>query len=164
MSGLPTALASPDITQRARVLNIARAWLGTPYLHQASAKGQGTDCLGLLRGVWRELYLVEPERPPPYTPDWNERARGEEPLLNAARRHLLAVDDPLPGDALIFRVVAGGPAKHCGILSGEKRFIHAYAGRAVVESSLERWWRDRVAGGFRFPPSPLPFIAPDTDH
>ena len=33
----------------------ARGWLGTPYHHQASLKGVGCDCLGLLRGVWREV-------------------------------------------------------------------------------------------------------------
>lgn len=72
---------------RAEILAVARAWLGTPYLHQASAKGKGADCLGLIRGVWRELYGAEPELPPPYTPDWNERAHaaGGEPLLDAAR-------------------------------------------------------------------------------
>ena len=28
-------------------------WIGTPYRHQASLKGVGCDCLGLVRGVWR---------------------------------------------------------------------------------------------------------------
>ncbi len=38
-----------------RVVAIARDWIGTPYVHQASAQGAGCDCLGLLRGVWRAL-------------------------------------------------------------------------------------------------------------
>jgi NlpC/P60 family putative phage cell wall peptidase len=139
--------------ERARIVEIARSWLGTPYLHQASVKGQGADCLGLVRGVWRELYGAEPEIAPPYTPDWNERrhARGEEPLLDAARRNLRAVLRPRAGDVLVFRIVAAGPAKHCGILTEEGRFIHAYAGRCVLESWLSRWWRDRLAGAFAFP-------------
>ncbi len=29
----------------------ARSWIGTPYRHQASLKGVGCDCLGLVRGV-----------------------------------------------------------------------------------------------------------------
>ena len=33
------------------VIAAARGWIGTPYLHQASLKGVGTDCLGLVRGV-----------------------------------------------------------------------------------------------------------------
>ena len=39
-----------------RVIAAARGWLGTPYHDQASVKGVGCDCLGLVRGVWRDLY------------------------------------------------------------------------------------------------------------
>ena len=55
---------------RRDVIHAARGWIGTPYHHQASARGVGTDCLGLLRGVWRELHGHEPEPPPPYARDW----------------------------------------------------------------------------------------------
>ena len=37
------------------VVEAARGWLGTPYRHQVSLKGEGADCLGLVRGVWREV-------------------------------------------------------------------------------------------------------------
>ncbi|MDZ7629686.1 MAG: NlpC/P60 family protein [Parvularculaceae bacterium] len=139
---------------RARVVAVARGWLGTPYVHQASARGQGTDCLGLIRGVYAELHGQEPEAPPPYTPDWNETRSAEEPLLSAARRHLaeaVACGRVKPAQVLIFRVVTTGPAKHCGIAAGEDHFIHAYAGRTVVESWLSRWWVERIAGVFDFP-------------
>lgn len=137
---------------RARIVAAARQWLGTPYVHQAAAKGQGTDCLGLVRGLYAELLGAEPEAPPPYTPDWNETRADEEPLLAAARRHLVARRGPvLPGQVLIFRVMTTGPAKHCGIASDRDRFIHAYAGRAVIESPMSRWWRERLAGVFDFP-------------
>jgi len=56
-----------------KVLALAEPWIGTPYRHQASLRGVGCDCLGLIRGVWRELYGSEPELPPPYAPDWAER-------------------------------------------------------------------------------------------
>ena len=42
------------------IVAAARGWIGTPYQHQASVKGAGSDCLGLLRGVWRELIGPEP--------------------------------------------------------------------------------------------------------
>jgi NlpC/P60 family putative phage cell wall peptidase len=32
----------------------------------------GCDCLGLIRGVWREIYGDEPEAIPAYSPDWAE--------------------------------------------------------------------------------------------
>ncbi|MEM7176581.1 MAG: peptidase [Pseudomonadota bacterium] len=136
------------------VLALARRWLGTPYRHQASCLGAGADCLGLIRGVWRGLYGAEPEVPPPYSPDWGDIS-GEEPLMHAALRHLHAVDTASPGDVLLFRVMACGPAKHLGILSaaGEQaRLIHAYSGHSVCETSLTPTWARRIAGRFRFPP------------
>ena len=47
-------------TDGAAIVGAARGWIGTPYRHQASLKGVGCDCLGLLRGVWRELKGEEP--------------------------------------------------------------------------------------------------------
>ena len=40
---------------RDAIVAAARGWIGTPYVHQASVKGLGCDCLGLLRGLWREM-------------------------------------------------------------------------------------------------------------
>ena len=56
--------ARADGLPGATVVAHARAWIGTPYEHQASCRGSGTDCLGLLRGLWRELLGAEPETPP----------------------------------------------------------------------------------------------------
>ena len=69
---------------RTDIIAEARAWIGTPYRHQASLKGVGCDCLGLVRGVWRALHGGEPERTPAYAPDWAE-ASGVEALAQAAR-------------------------------------------------------------------------------
>ena len=54
-------------------------WIGTPYRHQASLKGVGCDCLGLVRGVWRAVIGDEPERAPPYRAT-GPRPTGEETL------------------------------------------------------------------------------------
>ncbi len=80
----------------AAIVAEARAWIGTPYRHQASLKGIGCDCLGLLRGVWRDVLGPEPETPPPYSAAWAESApERADPLVAAARRHLVPVtDDP----------------------------------------------------------------------
>ena len=135
-----------------RVLTLARQWLGTPYRHQASLRGVGCDCLGLIRGVWRALHGAEPETPPPYRPDWAELG-DREILLEALGRWLvpLRLADARPGDVLVFRMEPGAIAKHCAILSAEDRMIHAYWGRACVESWLGRWWRERLVAAFRFP-------------
>ena len=134
----------------------AKAWLGTPYRHQASEKGVGTDCLGLIRGLWRERYGAEPQDVPPYGPDWAERG-GEERLLEAARRWL--VEKPLSemqvGDVLLFRMGEGAVVKHCGVLSSvagpEPRMVHAYWARSVVESWMGVWWHRRLVAAFGWP-------------
>ncbi len=139
----------------ADIVEAARDWLGTPYRHQGSRKGVGTDCLGLVRGVWRDLYLEEPEQPPAYTPDWAERL-GEDTLLRAAQRHMreIAIGEARAGDLLLFRMGLGCPAKHAAILTGPDTLIHAYWGKSVCETRLVPWWRRRIAAAFRFPPVP----------
>ncbi|WP_199262160.1 NlpC/P60 family protein [Paracoccus binzhouensis] len=138
----------------AAVVAAARGWIGTPYVHQGSVRGAGTDCLGLVRGIWRELYGAEPEAMPAYTPDWGE-VGGVELLLGGARRFLEPAPDERPGDVLVFRMRAGAVAKHMGIMAecGERAsFVHAYDRHGVVESPLSAPWRARIAGRFRFPP------------
>ena len=135
-----------------RVLESARGWIGTPYHHQASVRGVGCDCLGLIRGVWRELYGTEPPGLGPYTGDWAE-ATGNEALLLAARRHLTetAITAARPGDVLIFRLQHNAVAKHAGVLAGEGRMIHAQEGVPVSEVHLGAWWRRHIAAAFVMP-------------
>ena len=137
------------------IVNEARTWIGTPYVHQASSRGAGADCLGLLRGVWRSVYGREPENVPPYTPDWSEPQR-EEVLWHGAARHLRQkpLNETDPGDVLLFRMRSTGVAKHLGIQSvtgAAPRFIHAYSGHGVIESPLSQPWARRIAARFAFP-------------
>ncbi|MCE7026993.1 NlpC/P60 family protein [Jiella avicenniae] len=138
--------------RRALALEIARDWLGTPYRHQGSAKGIGCDCLGLIRGIWRELRGAEPEEPGAYATTWSLRA-GPDRLMAAAERHLMPIDvaSALSGDVLLFRWRIGAPATHCAVVDEGGRIIHAYQGASVVSTALPNSWRGRIAGAFRFP-------------
>lgn len=142
------------MTPGERAVAEARAWLGTPYRHQASLQGVGADCLGLLRGVWRAVYGAEPMAIAPYTADWSE-ASGREELLEAASRLLGPVGPEFaPGDVLVFRMRASGVAKHLGIISEggtSPRFIHAYSGHGVVDVALTAPWQRRIAARLCFP-------------
>jgi len=137
------------------VVQAARGWIGTPYVHQASCRGAGCDCLGLLRGLWREIHGSEPEPVPAYTADWSEPS-GEERLWAAATRHLSekAPGNCAPSDVLLFRMRDGGVAKHVGVqaeVGPAASFIHAYSGRGVVESALTPPWARRLVARFAFP-------------
>ncbi len=141
------------------ILAEARHWIGTPYQHQASCFQAGCDCLGLVRGVWRNLIGQEPETVPAYTPDWAE-IRGEETLQLAARRYLEEVPTSKVsvGDVLLFRMALGAPAKHIAFVSETDngiptKIIHAYWGRSVVETHMGPWWSRRIAAAFSFPVS-----------
>lgn len=142
--------------EAAQVVALAEGWIGTPYRHQGATKGVGCDCIGLVRGIWRELYGVEPEAVPAYAPDWAERC-GEERLLTAAARLFgppLALGGMQPGDLLLFRWRSDCAAKHAGILAGPESFIHAYEQAAVIRSALVPSWRRRIAAVHRFPARP----------
>lgn len=141
-----------NVFTRASLVAEARTWIGTPYRHQASLKGVGCDCLGLVRGVWRACIGDEPETPSPYAPDWAE-ARGEETLARAAFRHLVPIGSGAigAGDVLLFRWRAGYVAKHVAIATSPASMIHAHDGAAVCEIALAPWWRRRLAYAFRFP-------------
>lgn len=137
------------------IIPIARSWIGTPYLHQASLKQAGADCLGLIRGVWREAIAAEPETIPAYTQDWSEPAMRED-LLDAARRWLIEkpIASEAAGDVLLFRMREGAVAKHLGIaaeIGPMASFIHAYSGHGVVETRLTDPWRRKIVARFQFP-------------
>lgn len=130
-------------------------WLGTPYRHQGTMRGAGTDCLGLIRGVWRSVIGPEPASPPPYTTDWSESS-GDEVLMRAANTFL----KPRPnltysvGDILLFRIRDGSVAKHLGIVVQNDpipKFVHAYTGHGVVENYLSTPWARRIVAVYSFP-------------
>ncbi|MGL5733520.1 MAG: NlpC/P60 family protein [Beijerinckiaceae bacterium] len=130
----------------------AKHWIGTPYAHQASLRGVGCDCLGLVRGIWRALYGREPEPLRPYAPHW-PFAVGDDRMLEAARRHLIeiSVNEMQAGDVALFRWRAHLPASHAAILSSADRMIHAHDGAMVTEVALSSWWRRHCVAAFQFP-------------
>ena len=140
---------------RSDIVLVARSWIGTPYLHQCSTKGAGTDCLGLLRGVWREVIGAEPQAVPAYSSDWSEAA-GQEVLYQAGMRWMLpkALTDEAEGDVLLFRMRDGAIAKHLGFvgrIGPNASFVHAYTGHGVIETALSEPWRRKIVARFQFP-------------
>ena len=136
----------------ALVIATARSWLGTPYHDQASLRGVGCDCLGLARGVWREVVGDEPFPIPPYSRDWGETGPVEV-LVDGARSMMIEMPpgEASPGALLLFRVAPRAIAKHVGILTGPDSFIHAYERLGVIEEALTPTWARKIAFAFLFP-------------
>lgn len=143
---------SPDPLRMA-IVAAARGWIGTPYRHQAARRGIGCDCLGLVAGVWAEIYGAMPDYDRSYSADWAESAGAGEPLLDACKTHCdtVSIGDEQPGDLLVFRWSAHVAAKHLAILSAPAMMIHARERHAVCETALTGWWTRRLVAVFAFP-------------
>lgn len=137
---------------RAAIIGEARTWIGTPYHHQASVRGVGCDCVGLVRGVWRAVIGPEPEELPAYSRDWGD-ADGKENIIAMGLRHLIQVpnDQGQPGDVIALRWKDGRVAKHVMILSYDDKAIHAYNGSPVSEVPLSDWWKRKIVMTFQYP-------------
>lgn len=135
---------------KSRIVSITRTWIDTPYHHQESKKGIGCDCLGLLRGVWREYYGTElPEKIPNYSPSWNDHMT-ENNMLLRAQNNFKAINAPKEGDLILFRMTKRGVVKHCSIMVSDNTMIHAYTNHKVREELFTDWWKKKVAGYFEF--------------
>jgi NlpC/P60 family putative phage cell wall peptidase len=134
------------------IVAIARSWIGTPYIHQTSLKNVGCDCLGLLRGIWRERYGFEPCAVPAYSSDWAE-ATGKETLSEAAHKYFVATPASAisQGCVVLFRWRDGLPAKHCAIATSASTMIHAHDGACVAEVAIGSWWRRHLVSAHCFP-------------
>jgi len=128
--------------QRSDIVAAAREWIDTPFVWQASVKGVGADCRGLISGVARDLGLPEADSFYARTADY---AKVDPALLKAGLR---AVFDPAtverPGDVLLLDI--GGKPQHLAIYVGCGRMIHTYGNNLsrVIEVAMGRAWRDKI--------------------
>lgn len=137
--------------QKKEIVNAARAWIGTPYRHQASRIGAGCDCLGLLRGVWREVIGNEPMKVPPYRADWRDPLNAGA-LEEAANSYLVKISaSPQEGDVVLFKMLRSHPPKHCGIMVSNMSFVHAQEQLGTVEAALSDAWAARIFAIYSFP-------------
>lgn len=137
---------------REAIIAEARAWLGTPWRHQASVKDVGCDCIGLVAGVGQALGIPEAVR---FRADPRFRGYGRTPEPNMLRaalaEYLNVADDWRVGDILLMRHEKQPEPHHFGFLSAPSYMIHAYAqARKVVENRIDDTWRRRIVGAYRF--------------
>jgi cell wall-associated NlpC family hydrolase len=122
---------------RSEAVQIARGYLGTPYVLGGRLKGAGVDC-GTLLG----LYLIDIgvvtdalwERVGLYSHDWFQHASRERYLralleLGKLTSEFVCRTDAVaqPGDLVLFRVVGSKLFNHGAIVTAWPRGIHAQA-------------------------------------
>lgn len=109
--------------------------IGTPYRYGGSDPGEGLDCSGLVRHVFRQ-------------------AVGSELPRTAVEISRLGIpihpDELQPGD-LVFYNTLRQAFSHVGIYLGENRFVHAPAsgGQVRIEHMDGRYWKSRFNGARR---------------
>lgn len=115
--------AQGSTTERASLLELARAQLGRRYLFGGEQPEEGFDCSGLMRYLMRTLGVSLPR-----TSAQQAQAGEAVPTEVASLR---------VGDLLTFG--KGGRVSHIGVYVGDGRYVHASSGSGrVVEARLGR--------------------------
>lgn len=116
------------------VVELARHYLGVPYLFGGDSPEKGFDCSGLVHYVFRQ-------RGQQISRLANEQFREGRPVDRKALQ---------PGD-LVFFSVSGSGVDHVGIYAGDELFIHApRTGRSVSYDSLKStYFAQRYQGARR---------------
>jgi len=137
MSGRAATDAAGIAAQRARVVEEALSWVGTPYHHAARIKGAGVDCGMILAAVYHDAGVTGPIVPAPYPPDWHLHRRDERYLreLEAYAPHVVELDALEPGDIPVYRF--GYTFSHGAIYVGGGRIVHAYLDRGCEITTLD---------------------------
>jgi NlpC/P60 family putative phage cell wall peptidase len=149
-------IETDETSMRQDIVRSARAWIGTPYQHQASVQGVGCDCLGLVRGVWRDHIGLEPEPKLNYSQNWGDIS-DVEVLQDALARYFepIELDPTKAGCVVSFRMQKHSVVKHVGITVGcegdQPLMIHSYSKRGVVLFPLNAAWLRRCTGQYNFP-------------
>ena len=137
------------------IVEAVRGWIGTPFRWEASVKGVGCDCRGLLAGAARDAGLPEGDAIEAKLAGYARRI-DEAQLLAGLDRLFdrVAGDAAQAGDVLGIRL--RGRVQHLAIHAGgdgsEARMIHAYLGdpARVCEVPIGGFWGRRIAGVWRW--------------
>lgn len=141
-------------TRQQRIIQEARALVGTPFVHQGRVPHAGLDCIGVLASVATALAL----------PHQDFTAYKRVPKHSVLSTHLersgctpVPRDAMEPGHIVTFWYQIEGVENHVGILAQveeEERMtiVHALASSgAVVEHDFGSFWRKRLMNVWSLP-------------
>ena len=131
------------------VAKAAREWVGTPFIWEASLKGIGADCRGVLSGAARDAGRPEANEIEAKVVGYSRRI-DEKALMAGLDRLFDRVEDMEPGDIIGFRIQR--KFQHLAIYTGEGKMVHAYSGdpHQVIETPMGTFWTNRIAGIWRW--------------
>ena len=141
-----------DVT-REMVVAEAREWLDTPFHHQASVKGAGCDCIGLVKGVGVALGIVDYDPNSALAksfanysklPDSKRMREGLATWLIS-----IPISEVTTGDILFMSW--GRDPMHVAIKT-DRGIIHSYSMvKKVIEHTLDEEWKRRIVAAYRYP-------------
>lgn len=113
----------------ARVVDLAREQVGTPYAFGGGDPQEGFDCSGLVQWTYGRFGVSLP--------------RSVKELAGVGQA--VGTADIRAGDLLFFSIRGGAKPDHVGIYAEKHRFVHAPSSGSVVrtESLNDAWWRRR---------------------
>ena len=160
------AFGSPEASSGRIIVAEARTWIGTPFHWEASVKGVGCDCKGLIAGVARECGRAEGDSLEAALGGYSRQIDAGALAAGMARLFLAVLRDApdgapqderffdrlLPGDILLLAVGAHRQAVHLALFTGQDSMIHTYSKgpEMVIEVPLGRVWREAVVSAWRW--------------
>lgn len=143
---------SEQLIARLEIVDVARTWLGAPYIHQGRSR-KGVDCIGLIMEVGSDLGLTIPMIPKNYTTNPTGGmlvASCEAHLQKAAQDQVLQ-----PGSIAVLWGFTRGEPQHFAIVgqsAGKLTMIHAFSKhRKVIEHGWDAFWMKRFVRVYEFP-------------
>lgn len=109
-------------------------------------RGVGTDCVGLILGVWKALGLIPSDYTPgPYRDDDGEMLERE---LSKWCDHIGDANEMVPGDVLVFSIPNG--YRHVAFFAGDREIIHVYGKKIGCTSHrMDSKWEARILSVWR---------------
>lgn len=134
------------------IVEEARSWKGTPFIHQGRLKGKGVDCAGFIGEVARDAGVLNVNIPHDYRPQEDGTA-----MMRLLSEHLdfIPTEDVRPGDVLALcdealhdKDIPRHLAFVTEVRAGTIFIIHA-AREGVVEHRTNMRWRERIHSCWR---------------
>lgn len=131
------------------LVNEARSWKGTRWVHQGRTKGLAVDCAGFISEVARNVGIGV-DIPADYKPHEDGAI-----MLRLLNEHMEIVDEMQPGDVLAFcdeAVRERDVPRHLAFVTEVKphtTFIIEAGARGVVEHRMDAGWLRRIHSVWR---------------